>query len=189
MQKLSFLRNTTTLALAASLCACGREPTASALETPAQPGCGPDGSLVAELYGGLRASLAWDAGELECEGMPRPDGKGARLRFSGPAGEDAARLALILGLPDLERGRTGSELPTNVTMIEEDEGRFFSNRDLSNCWTDVHEQTPAGDAKPELFRISGILYCVSPLSELNGQSSVTISDLEFDGVVDWREPE
>lgn len=169
--------------------ACGDEPAARPHEMPEKTSCVPDGSLQAEIYGGLRASLSWDAAVLECEGMPRPDGEGARLRFAGPAdAEDGPRrLAVILGLPDLERGRTGSELPTNVTMIEEDEGRFFSNRELTNCWTDIREQARA--AGSEQFRISGILYCVSPLSELNGSSSVTIPELEFVGELDWRVPD
>lgn len=188
MQKITFSRTAATLTLAVSLSACGEEPTAAASEAPPPSGCVTGGSLVAELYGGLRASLAWDAAVLECEGMPRPDGKGARLRFAGP-GDDDARLALILGLPELKRGQAARELPTNVTMIEEDAGRFFNNHDLSNCWTDIHEQTQVADSVPEQFRISGILYCVSPLTELNGSSSVTIGELEFEGVVDWREPE
>lgn len=177
------------LTLALLMSACGDEPTASAGEMPDNTSCGPDGTLNAEIYGALRASLAWDATELECEGMPRPDGKGARLRFAGPADRVGGpeRLALILGLPDLERGKAATELPTNVTMIEEDEGRFFNNREISNCWTDIHDQAQA--TGPGQFRISGVLYCVSPLLELHGSSSVTIPELEFVGTVDWQVPD
>jgi len=113
------------------------EPAPVALE-PA-PTCGADGALVAEIYGGVRASIDWDGGTLECEGMPRPNGEGARLRFAGPAttADGELKLAFILGLPDLHRGETATELPTNVTLMEEGSGRFFGTRDAVNCWTDI----------------------------------------------------
>ena len=151
------------------------------------PACGSDGALVAEIYGGVRASIDWDAGVLQCEGMPRPNGEGARLRFAGMA--DGERpLAFILGLPDLVKGEIASELPTNVTLIEEGTGRFFGTRDTANCWTDIemHERIPAAESAP--YRIRGILYCVAPLAELNGNSSISFADLEFTGLLDWEPP-
>jgi hypothetical protein len=63
--------------------ACGDPEPVAAMQTP---GCGSDGALVVEIYGGVRASIDWDAGVLECQGMPRPDGEGARLRFAEGTG-------------------------------------------------------------------------------------------------------
>ena len=92
------------------LSACGESEPINAEKSLA---CGTDGTLVAEIYGGIRASLDWDAGMLECEGMPRPKGEGARLRFAGPAdsADEKLKLVFILGLPDLIEGETASELP------------------------------------------------------------------------------
>jgi len=145
--------------------------------------CGSDGSLVAAIYGGVRATIDWDAGVLECQGMPRPNGEGARLRFAGPAGtaDGERHLAFILRLPDLHPGETGKELPTNVTPMEEGTGRFVGTRDAVNCWTDIEtpEQVePAGSAG---YRISGILYCVAPLADLNGNSNISFTDIAFTG--------
>ncbi len=153
--------------------------------------CVPDGKLMTEIYGGIRASLDWRPGNLNCEGMPRPNGAGARLRFSGPAmiGDAKRQLAFILGLPDLQRGLTGDELPTNVTVIEEDAGRFFSSRDTTTCWTDIdrQEKAPPGSdgSRQDEYLISGVLYCVAPLAELHGNASLRFSDLRFVGRLNW----
>ena len=158
------------------------------------PSCGADGSLLGEIYGGVRASLDWRADQLECTGMPRPNGAGARLRFAGTAMTDAGQrqLAIILGLPNLRRGQTASELPTNVTVIEEDAGRFFSTSDISGCWTDIHRQEQAapasGESRPQDFLISGALYCVTPLAEVQGDASLSVANLSFVGRLTWKAP-
>ena len=95
------------------------------------------------------------------------DGERARLRFAGPAGtaDEERRLAFILGLPDLHRGETGKESPTNVTLMEEGTGRFFGTRDTVNCWTDV-----------------------APLADLNGNLDVSVTDITFTGHMTWDKP-
>jgi len=167
--------------LVLSLPACDEPEPAIVERTLA---CGHDGALVAEIYGGVRASITWDAAALECEGTPRPNAEGARLRFAGKA-DGERQLAFILGLPDLVAGETATELPTNVTLIEEGTGRYFGTRDTANCWTDidVHEQIQAAESMPYRFR--GILYCVAPLAKLNGNSSISFADLKFTGRLDW----
>jgi len=182
------------------LAACEDRPEPGSTETaateslapdPYDPACGQDGLLSVELYGGIRAAVDWRASELSCTGMPRPDDEGARIRLSGPmgSGDDVRTLAFILGLPSLEVGRTGAELPTNVTLIEEGTGRFFSTQDNNNCWTDVsaHESIDGEDGS--LYRIEGTLYCVSPLAELNGNANVTFTELKFTGRLNWEQPE
>jgi hypothetical protein len=167
--------------------ACGDPEPVAAMQTP---GCGSDGALVVEIYGGVRASIDWDAGVLECQGMPRPDGEGARLRFAGPAdtADGERQLAFILGLPDLVEGQTARELPTNVTLMEEGTGRFFGTRDTANCWTDIETHERIQSAKSSDYRISGILYCVAPIVGLDGNSSVSFADLTFTGRVAWEPP-
>ena len=168
--------------------ACGDpEP----LATGRTPACGNDGAFVAEIYGAVRASIHWDAAILECQGMPRPNGEGARLRFAGPSGaaDGTRRLAFILGLPDLVEGETAQELPNNVTLMEEGTGRFFGTRDAVNCWTDIETQEPLQSGESSTYRISGVLYCVAPLADLNGNSSISFADLQFTGRLDWGRPE
>ncbi len=171
------------------LAACGADsdPQVQASEPRSeQLSCDASGYLQTEIYGSIRASLHWK-GSLQCDGMPRPNGEGARLRFAGLTAENEP-LALILGLPDLFPGTTGVELPTNVTLIAENQGRFFSTPDTSNCWTDALSHD-ALDGDRKRSRISGALYCVAALAEVNGASSITLGDLKFAGVLDWQQPE
>ncbi|MDZ7644967.1 MAG: hypothetical protein U5K76_12610 [Woeseiaceae bacterium] len=150
--------------------------------------CPADGRFAVELYGTLEASLAWHGATLDCQGMPRPHGAGARLRFAGPGGDDGPRLAFILALPDLVEGRTARELPATLTLIEEDGGRFFSNRADDTCWADVESQEPLPGGERR-YAIAGIAYCLAPLTELNGDGRVSIRALRYAGHVDWKRPE
>ena len=176
--------------------ACDAPPGAIAEPRDADmlvPGCIADGQLSADLYGGIRATLAWEADILECDGMIRPFGEGARLRFAGPLpggdpGAEPHSLAFILGLPGLQQGKTASELATNVTLSEVGTGRFFGTQDMENCWTDILSQEQIGSADSVEYRISGVLYCVAPLAELNGSSSISFADIRFTGRLSWETP-
>lgn len=148
----------------------------------ADPGCGPDGRFETELYGALKGPIAWAGDGLACEGMPRPEQRGARLRFSGSAAGIA--LAFLVSVPDLEAGRVANELPSNVTLIEEGDGRFFSTSDTDSCWIDLEHNEPV-DEGARRYRVAGTLYCIAPLAEVNGDASVTIEEAALAGYVDW----
>ena len=149
---------------------------------PGEYACGDEGALSGRLYGAVEADLDWQAGDLSCEGMPRPHGEGARLRFSGVAGE--LELAIIIAMPSLELGAAMQAVPSNVTIIEEGLGRFFSAADLETCWTDIESDGPDGDDTD--YRVEGVLYCIAPLAEIGGGASVTLDELEFVGRLSWE---
>ena len=149
---------------------------------PGEDPCGEDGALSGRLYGAVDVNLNWRAGELSCEGMPRPHGEGARLRFSGNAGD--LELAIIIAMPSFERGIAMLGVPSNVTIIEEGLGRFFSAADLETCWTDIESEEPADDESD--YRVNGILYCIAPLTEIGGSASVTLDELTFVGRLGWE---
>jgi hypothetical protein len=123
--------------------------------------------------------------------MPRPNGAGVRLHFAGPAQSGSAKrsLTFILAMPDLKRGETARELPTNVTLIEEGTGRFFGTQDTENCWTDIKRNEQVDDMNESEYRVRGILYCLAPLAELNGKGSVSFAELKFTGRLRWETPE
>lgn len=148
-----------------------------------EPSCAPDGAIEVALYGAIRADLGWAGSDLGCDGMPRPEGRGARLRFSG-AIDGRQRLTFIIALPGLEAGKTARELRATVTIIEEDRGRFFSNGEMEICWSDieVHDRVPGVEGA---YRLGGIVYCAAPLAELNGGGGVSFTDLRFSGRLDW----
>jgi hypothetical protein len=138
----------------------------------------------AQLIGALAAEIAWSDAQVTCEGMPRPGGAGARLKFAGAASSAGHPIAIIIAVPDLVRDRTARELASNVTLIEEGGGRFFSTVDLDICMTDIHSaQQLAGSTNRS--SLSGTVYCVAPLAEVNGGSSVSIPRLSFTGLIDW----
>jgi hypothetical protein len=153
--------------------------------------CEPSGHLAVALYGDIQTRIDWPATELECDGMPRPEGKGARLRFSGitTVGDKSRKIAFIIALPELARGQTVTETPASVTIMEEGGGRFFNSSKASACLADIVEQKPRDGGTEDEFLISGVLYCVAAIVELNGPGGLTISDLSFSGRLDWKIPE
>jgi hypothetical protein len=91
------------------LAACSDAPEPAALPSllpppPKASGCGQRGYLRTTFYGEFSGPIDWSAGKLYCEGMPRPEGAGARLRFAGESGDLA--IAIIVAMPGLERGAT-----------------------------------------------------------------------------------
>ena len=169
------------LALGASGCQSSDSPDA-----PNADGCN-GGFVSASLHGAISAAVDWRGAGLTCEGMPRPDDDGARLRFAGSLTDAGGerRVAIIFGIAGLTRGETGRELPTNVTLIEEGAGRFFGTPDQAGCWTDLDYQDALRDGPGGRYAIGGTVYCVSPLAELNGGSSISSTELEFSGVIGW----
>ena len=164
-----------------------REVVADATALPAAPpgnnDCGESGFLQTELFGALVGRIDWSADVLICEGMPRPDGDGARLRFAGTVG-DEYELAFIIALPGLRPGKIGKELDSKVTVIEEGAGRFFSNANQETCWTDIVELEALTGSRSQ-FAVRGSLYCVAPLVEVRGDSDITLGDFTFRGLLDW----
>jgi hypothetical protein len=170
--------------LSAAACQSEPAPPAAAVtdEVATVRHCGDQGYLSTSLFGSIERQLAWEAGEFDCDSMLRPDGEGMRIRFTGDAANRV--VAIILAIPDLERGQDGSELPTVVTLTVEDSGRFFSTADLDACFTDIQAQPDAGESKA-LYDAIGTMYCIEPLGEINGDAAVSIPKLEFRTRIEW----
>ena len=173
------------LPLLAVLAAC-RSPSAEvpAPQQQAESGCGDAAKLETTLFGGIETAVSWSGSEMLCESMRRPDGEGVRLRFAGDAGGE--RLALIIALPELSPGEEAVDSPSNVTAIVEGSGRFFSTPDLNACWTEIESQRTLPDSE-DSYALSGILSCISPLGQVNGDAAVSIPSLSFTTIVDWSE--
>lgn len=144
--------------------------------------CGDNGRLSTTLYGSIAREISWSADALRCESMLRPEGKGVRLRFTGSIAED--ELSIILALPELQPEKTDAESPTVVTLTVEGSGRFFTTATLESCWSDILAQDPVEDSGGR-YDISGTLYCVAPLGEINGNAAISIPEMAFRGIVDW----
>jgi len=172
------------LILLGPLGACG-EPANVEVDAPPGPEsstCGDNGAAKSSLYGGIQTEIRWSADDMACDSMLRPDGKGVRLQFVGDVSGE--RLALIIALPDLNRGDAGVEIPSNVTATVEGSGRFFSTPNLDSCWTEVISQAKLAD-EDDAYDLEGTLFCVAPLGEINGDATVSIPEFSFSTTVNW----
>lgn len=156
-----------------------------ALPPPVQvAGCSmaPGGYVTGRWFGALDLAIDWAGPGLGCEGMLRPDGQGVRLLFARQYGQ-ASRLVLVLGIDADPAALPGPERPTNVTVIDEQSGRFFSTAGSVRCWTDIQsvEALPADTAGTGEWRVTGMLYCAGPLPALTDRSALTLGDTRFAG--------
>lgn len=159
---------------------------AKAPGTQAEVVCLANGSgyFRARLRGALTADLDWRNAGLECEGGMRPDGHGIRVSFAGPLKSAGARhrLRFIFGIEAAGAGRSGRELPANVTLILEGERRIFSTRGDSRCTIDDLRQEPLGqDGKQRDFRVAARGFCIGPAASLTGAERVLVSRFDFAG--------
>jgi hypothetical protein len=172
------------LMLLGPLGACG-DPVEVETDAPAAlppPSCGDNGAAAASLYGGIETEIAWSAEDMTCDSMQRPNGEGVRLQFVGEVSGE--RLSIIISLPELNRGDTAVEIPSNVTASVEGSGRFFSTHNFDTCWTEVKSQTKLTDDS-DTYTLEGILFCIAPLGEINGDAAVSIPELSFSTIVNW----
>jgi hypothetical protein len=160
-------------------------PAANPAAAPAAHGCLPSGNgyLRARIRGALNLDIDWGNAEIECEGGPRPDGSGVRVSFAGPPHGDGRRLRLVFGVGAVSEGRTGHDLPTNLTMIFEGEERLFATRGADHCTVDELRQERIGalGGPRRSWRIIARGFCIAPASTLNGDARILVSRFDFAG--------
>ena len=151
------------------------------------PACLPDGTgfLTARLRGAIEADLDWRGAELDCTGMPRPDGQGLRLRFAGRL-PDGGQLALVFAPPVLAEGQDARAVPVNVTILDESGGRIFGTRGEDRCLLDevVQHRVPAGeDSDSRLWAVEARGFCTEPARALDDSGAVLLTRFDFRGRV------
>ena len=148
-------------------------------------GCLPSGNgyLHARIRGALNLDLDWENAEIECDGGPRPDGSGVRVSFAGPPHGDGRRLRLVFGVGSVHEGRTGHDLPTNLTVIFEGEERLFATRGADHCTVDDLRQERVGalGGPKRAWRIIARGFCIAPASTLNNDARILVSRFDFAG--------
>lgn len=146
------------------------------------------GYLTARLRGDVEAEIDWRGAALTCEGMSRPGAQGLRLRFAGTL-PDGRRLGILLATPALTEGGSGHEVPVNVTVIVEGEGRFYGTQGTDRCVLDEVAQTPVTDPSvpPRSFRVEGRGFCTAPARALAGEGSLLVTRFDFAGQVTFAE--
>jgi hypothetical protein len=144
----------------------------------------PDAFLEARLAGALDAELHWQAAEMLCDGMRRPDGKGLRIRFEGRlAGES---LTLVFAAPRLAEGESARAVPVNVTLIRSG-AAIYSTRGEERCLLDEVRQAPlaAPAGAAHRWRIEARGFCLDPARAVGGSDAILLSRFDFRGQLEW----
>jgi len=154
---------------------------------PAANGClqAGDGFLRARLDGALELKLDWENDGTQCEGMPRPDNNGVRVRFSRAIDGGKRRLVIVFGIAGLSESSSGHALPANVTIIEEGLARVYSTLGDDKCTVDDVKQQLITPWRKEsrTYRVSGRGFCVQPARAVGGDATVLMSTFDFAGQV------
>ena len=157
-------------------------PKAESLPAAAQALCvpSPEGFIRARLQGAIDADIDWGATVGQCRGGLRPGGDGVRLIYKGslPAG---GALLVVIGAGPLEAGQSSRNVPVNLTIVREGQGRFFATQGDDKCAFDEVRQEPTAD--PKVYRLTGRGYCTQPARALDGDGSVLVSRFDVSAIV------
>jgi hypothetical protein len=165
--------------------------------------------LRAHIRGSVRIDLDLHGPALTCEGGPRLAGTGLRIGFAGRTGA-AGRIRMIFGIDGAREGRSGRELPTNLTVILEDEKLLFATQGDGNCTVDRLTQEPVrtgrsparsrgapdrgqrpaagGQERPpqtRAYRIVAHGFCIAPVNDVSGRRRIVVTTFDFAGRADF----
>jgi hypothetical protein len=148
----------------------------------------PEAFLEARLAGAIDAEIAWQAADLECDGMRRPDGKGLRVTFTGSVGSE--RLTLVFGASRLAEGASAHAVPVNVTLIREG-GAVYGTRGEDKCVLDEVRQeplpAPTGSTGHRRWRIEAHGFCLEPARDVaGGRDAILVARFDFRGQLAWE---
>lgn len=169
-----------------------RRATAATATDPAVPAttaellCIPSdtGFLRARLQGSIDADLDWAAGVQQCRGGLRPTRDGVRLLFKGPGAKPDQPLMIVIGIGPLRPGESRSQVPVNLTVVQEGAGQFFATQGDDKCAMDEVHQESQGKT---LFRLTGRGYCTQPARAVLGDGAVLVSRFDVEAVVDFAD--
>lgn len=149
---------------------------------------GQDGFITMRLRGSIEEDVHWTEPALDCSGMPRPDGKGLRLRFAGRRA-DGGELAILFAAPELGMGASSRGVPVNVTVLDGAGARIYGTQGDSRCQFDEVEQREIADPAypPGSYRVSASGFCVAPARAVDGEGSVLLTRFDFAGRVNSGE--
>lgn len=123
---------------------------------------------------------------MACEGSIRPNG-GLRLKFTQP-GSSVHRLALLFGISGIHAGQDGKVLATNVTIIREGNGEFYSTQGDKCVVDNLHQNLiPGSPTRKRSYAVEAHGFCNQPARALNGNGAVLMTRFDFVGRIDVTE--
>jgi hypothetical protein len=151
-----------------------------------EAGCLPsqDGYLRARLRGNGDTDIDWHDADMLCDGGPRPDDSGVRVTFVGHVPPRGRLVRLVFGITASPSTTTARDVPTNVTVILEDEQKLFSTAGDSRCTIDrLTIQAVETPAVRPWHRVEARGFCIAPASTLSGSESLLLDRFDFAGSV------
>jgi hypothetical protein len=142
---------------------------------------GETGSLLASLYGSVKQDLKLRGSELLCTGKLNRQSGESRLAFSTAPAGISANLVIVIGLENVVENTKQKGLPTNLTILDQDNGLFFGTQGIGRCWTDLNQVAAVDAAQQNLIGVTGEVYCAGAIPQIQGPGSVTLSTLKFAG--------
>jgi hypothetical protein len=170
------------LAALACLAGCGQKTVPGESVTAPAASClaSGDGRLEAQLRGAIDADLDWNNVQMECDGGPRPDGRGLRVSITGALDADRrARFIFGIGLDDIADGPADVH-PVNLTVFIEDHPQVYATRGDGNCAVENLERTALGEGGE---RVAARGYCIGPSADLSGGPPLHVTTFSFTALV------
>lgn len=173
----------------ATLPGCARVAPSTAAAAPESCLPGERAFLRASLRGAIDSDLDWRGAELQCEGGARPEAKGVRVSFLGPADARGRRLRLVFGIAARPGTGKNRNAATNVTLIIEGQRRIYATQGDDKCTVEALVQEPlpafaalpAGASRP--YRVAARGYCIDPATALDGTEHLYMNRFDFAGLV------
>jgi|SRR5579872_5126806 len=151
--------------------------------------CLPSGKayLRARIRGAVRLDVDLHGPGLACEGGPRSNGSGIRMGFEGRVGPGKRRMRMVFGIDGAKEGRSGRELPTNLTVFFEGERLLFATQGNGNCTVDrLTQRRIVADGHPsQAYRIVAHGFCIAPANDLAGHRRILVTTFDFAGRADF----
>jgi hypothetical protein len=146
------------------------------------------GFLSMRLRGSIEAEIRWREPDLECDGMPRPDGRGLRLHFAGKQA-GGGDLSIVFAAPELAMGVSAKGVPVNVTLLDGAGERIYGTQGDSRCFFDDVRQRALLDAAlpSRSYRVDARGFCTVPARAVDGEGAVLLTRFDFAGLVTFGE--
>jgi hypothetical protein len=93
-------------------------------------------------------------------------------------------LLIVIGIGPLRPGESRSQVPVNLTLVQEGAGQFFATQGDDKCAMDEVHQEARGKT---LFRLTGRGYCTQPARAVQGDGAVLMSRFDVEAVVDFAD--
>jgi hypothetical protein len=160
--------------------ATGNSGTWPAVDEPQACLLDKSGYLSVETYGSLASKLDIKGDKLRCIGKLDAMNSRSRLAFFIEPDSAGTNLVFVIGLEGVDEQVNQPGVPSNLTILDQDNGLFFGTQGVGRCWTDL-TLTLLNSHEVPIYRAEGELYCSSAIAQIQGPGSIIISHFHFAG--------